>query len=316
MTLDPRLFPARLVVLLALVASSHGAPLHAQAPPRGGADPAPGGDGGADWFPDSTSFEPLRAAPREVALRGAFVVGGREGRRRDFAGDNLEADVALGHRLAVVRLRRETDGGPGLTLGFEVGVFSRFFMETAQKDLIAVDYRVGAPLSARYRGWEGRLSVLHVSSHFGDDFVARFDPPPRQSTRDGLELLAARRLPADLRVYVGGAWNFHRNPGVERTGLRAGLEWNPAPARRDGAATRGGTGDGEGGPDLWPFAAVDLRTTSRTDRAALSAAGGLALRVVGTTLRAEVRGHTGPSPMGSFRERDETYLGLGLRVEP
>jgi hypothetical protein len=284
----------------------------AQAAPGPAAAPAADDAGGA-WFPDSTSFAPLRAAPREVALRGAFLVADREDRPDDFRGANVEADVALGHRLGVVRLRGGTDDGPELTLGFEVGVFSRFFMESAQKDLIGVDFRVGAPLSARYRGWAARFTLRHVSSHLGDDFVNRFDPPPGQTTRDGVELLVARRLASGLRVYVGGEWNFHRNTGVERTAARAGIEWNPAPGRRD---ARPGGAEGDPRPAVWPFAAVDVRTTSLDDDVAASGAGGIALRVAGTTLRVEVRGHAGSTPVGGLRTRDESHLGVGLRVEP
>lgn len=311
MHLNPRLATA-LLLAADLLAVPAGGSLSSQ--PAPGAAPAAAADDGAAWFPDSTSFAPLRAAPREVALRGAFVVADREDGPDDFPGANVEADVAVGHRLGVVRLRRETDDGPELTLGFEVGVFSRFFMESAQKDLIGVGYRVGAPLSARYRGWAARFTVRHVSSHLGDDFVNRFDPPPGQTTRDGMELLAARRLASGLRVYVGGEWNFHRNTGVERTAARAGVEWNPAPGRRD--ARPGGSGEVEAGPAVWPFAAVDVRTTSLDGDVAASGAGGIALRVAGTTLRAEVRGHAGSTPVGGLRNRDESHLGLGLRVEP
>lgn len=294
-----------------------------------GAQAAGSGAGGPAWFPERSSFAPLLAAPREVALRGAFLVADREERPDDFRGTNLEADVALGHRLPVVRLRRAGEAGPEVTLGFEVGVVTRFFMETAQKDLINADFRVGAPLSLRRGRWRGRLTLLHASSHLGDDFVARFDPPARQVTRDGFELLVARRTGPDLRLYAGGEWNFHVNPGVERTGARAGVEWDPdpgagahrgpgpgppgdGPGREDGAADAGD----RGGMEAWPFAAADARITSLTGEVAGSAAGGLALRVEGVVLRLEARAHVGPTPLGHLRTRDETSAGLGLRVEP
>lgn len=300
-----------------------------------GAGSPPEGDRGEGWFPARPSFAPLLAAPREVALRGGFLAADRGEAPGDFRGTNLEADVAVGHRLPVVRLQSAGDRRPELTLGFEVGVFTRFFLETPQRDLIGADFRVGAPLSARWNGWRARLTLLHVSGHLGDDFVERFGPPARQMTRDGFELLVARAAGNGVRLYGGGEWNFHVNEGVERAAARAGLEWDPDPrgvdvtggstgASRPGAA--GGDGsretDGAGRPAeaegvrAWPFAAADARLTTLTEEVAGSAVGGLALRVEGVVLRLEARARVGPTALGELRGRDETAAGVGLRVEP
>ena len=303
---SPRPSPGAPVVLAAVfllaVAAAAGlpAPVSAQA-----------GGGGAAWFPDSTAFRPLLAAPREVDLRGSLVVADRRAPGgTDFEGSNLEAEVVLGHRIGVVRLQGASPGRPEVVLGFEVGVFNRFALETSEKDLIGVDYRVGLPLSLRSGPWSGRAVLLHVSSHLGDDFIARFGAPAprRQVTRDGLELTLARRLLPGLRAYGGADLNFHVNPGVPRTAVRGGLEWDPAPGR-----TAGPAGDG---PRLWPFAAADLEATSETSGIAATGTAGLALRVRGMTLRLEARGHTGPSPLAQLDGRDEDFLGVGLRVDP
>jgi len=287
-------------------------------------------------FPDRTSFPPLLAAPREVSLRGGFVVANRDVEPGadgpegfgDFGGSNIEAEVALGHRLGVFRIRRETSRAPEVTLGFEVGVFTRFFMEAPERDLINADFRVGAPLAARWGAWEGRLTLLHVSSHFGDDFVNRFGPPPGQTTRDGFELVVARRLvglaPA-LRVYGAGEWNFHVNRGVERTAGRLGVEWDGRPGAGADGAPGGGNpagpspdrdGDGDGGVVTWPYAGTEIRVTSLGEGPAATGVGGLGLRVRETILRFEVRAHIGLSPIGKLGFRDERFLGVALRVEP
>lgn len=266
---------------------------------------------GPAWFPGSTAFDPLLAAPREVSLRGSLVFADRDAPPgAGFQGTNLEAEVSLGHRIGVLRFQRETAERPAVTLGFEVGVFTRFALEQRQRDLIEADFRVGAPLAMRHGPWEGRLTLLHVSSHLGDDFVRRFGDavPGRQFTRDGFELVVARRLPEGVRVHVGGEWNFHANPGVERTAARAGAAWDPAPPDAGG-----GSGDGF---RAWPFAAVALRATDATAGAAVTGTAGAALAVSGVVLRLEARGHTGPSPMGQLQGRDERFLGVGLRVEP
>lgn len=319
------------LAVLALSAVATG-PLAAGQPAPSTASATPGGQAGSDgaeWFPSRSSFAPLLAAPREVALRGAFLAADREELPGDFRGTNLEADVALGHRLPVVRIQRAREGRPEVTLGFEAGVFTRFFMETPQKDLIAADFRVGAPLSARWGEWTGRLTLLHVSGHLGDDFVDRFGSPARQRTRDGLELLLARRLGGAVRLYGGAEWNFHVNEGVERAAARAGVEWDPDPGAGAGRSSpsaggavhpddpddTGGSSDGSG-VEAWPFAAGDARVTSLTEEVTGSAAGGLAVRVEGVVLRVEARAHVGPTALGELRTRDETAVGLGLRVEP
>lgn len=302
--------PVALAFLLAASVAPH--PVRAQVPGSGGRGVESG-----TWFPARTSFAPLLASPREVGLRGSLVLADRPDLDEDFEGRNLEAEVALGHRFGVLRLQRADRRRPELTLGFEVGAFSRFHLETPERDLIGVDYRVGLPLSLRHRGWEGRLTPLHVSSHIGDDFLARFEARSSQFTRDGVELAVARRLrvPRGLRIYASGTWNYHVNPGVPETEGAFGIEWDPAPSRSAGAraAPRSDRSDGL---DAWPFAAVDLRFTDRTRGPGATGAAGAALRVGDTLLRLELRGHTGPSALGQLRGTDETFVGLGLRVEP
>ncbi len=262
---------------------------------------------GVRWFPRTSPFPSLLADPREVGLRGSFLLADRP-RLGAYSGTNIEADVAVGHRFGVVQLQGETASRPAVQLGFEVGVFSRFFMQTSTRDLIDVTYRVGAPISLGWRGWEARAELLHESAHVGDDFLSRFGYPYgpfHEVSREGLELLVARRLGPGVRVYAGGDANFHANPSVERTDLRWGGEWDPAPARARGAGAR---------LVAWPYAAADFFLSEFNRRVAGNGVAGVGLRVEGVTLRVEARGHYGPSTMGYFRNTPETFGGLGLRV--
>ena len=54
------------------------------------------------WFPDIQPFQPLIATPREVQVRASFVHAKRPG--IGYGGRNIEAEVAIGHQLSVVRL--------------------------------------------------------------------------------------------------------------------------------------------------------------------------------------------------------------------
>lgn len=252
-------------------------------------------------FPGQTLVPRLDAAPLAPVSRGAFVLADRPD--SDFAGRNVEAEVTLGHVLPVLLMQPEAQGRPALGLELRLAVFSRFFMETRTRDLISADYRVDVPFTFRYEEWEGRIGYQHYSAHLADDFVRRFDPPLFQHSRDGLEAVAARRLPAaDVRVYLGARYAFHANRGVPESAAKAGVEWDPGDAR-------------EAASGAWPFLAADFEIRDGAGGLAGTAVGGLRLRVRGQDFRLEARGHSGPTPVGQLAGTDEAFAGLGLRID-
>lgn len=271
---------------------------------------APVDDGGASWFPERFVTAPFMAAPREVRLQGGFFATKRDV-EPGYGGRNVEAEVALGYRIPVVRL---TDAGPegvAIDLGFEVGTWSRFYMENSTRDLVGIDYRVGAPIGLRWRRLEGRLTLHHTSAHLGDDYVDRFDVPAYQVSREALELLVAVRPLPSLRVYGGGEWNVGRGSDyeagtdetfrtVEPWIARVGAELDPS-ASSPGA--------------IQPFAAVNLETTDWTDRLAVQARGGVAFRVQSVRILLDAQWRDGPSTLGQFRTVDESMFGVGMEVQ-
>ncbi len=231
-------------------------------------------------------------------------------------GSNLEAQVAVGVRIPVVRFQEEAPGRPAIDLGFEVGVFSRFFMQSIEKEQIATDYRVGVPLGIRYGMWDFRLTLLHVSSHFGDDYLDDNPQEVFQSSREGFELLLGVRPGFASRIYVGGDLNLGRSedftgtglPGdpqvifttVEKWAFRFGAEWDP---------TRWGD------ERIAPFAGANFEITEFTDRIASDVVAGAAFRIKQVRLLLSAEFHDGPSPMGQFRTVDERWYGASLTVE-
>jgi hypothetical protein len=265
---------------------------------------------GSEWFPGSFVVAPLRAAPREVKFAGGFVFADRE-LDDSLDGTNLEAQVALGVRLPVVRFQDSAPGRPAIDLGFEVGVFTRFFMESSEKDQIGTDYRVGFPLDIAAGIWDFRLTALHVSSHFGDDYLDRNPREVKQISREGFELLVGIRPGLDTRIYVGGDLNLGRSVNytdaypdgeitVERWAFRFGAEWDPSQW---------------GARKIAPYAAANLQTTDFTERLASDVVAGAAFRVRTVRLLLGAEFHDGPSPMGQFRTVDETWWGAYLEVE-
>jgi hypothetical protein len=274
-------------------------------------------DSGRDneWFPGEFAVAPLLAAPLEVRLGGGLIVADRD-IDDSIDGSNLEGLVAVGVRIPVVRFQEEAPGRPAIDLGFEVGVFTRFFMESIEKEQIDTDYRVGVPLGIRYGMWDARITLLHVSSHFGDDYLDDNPQQVFQSSREGFELLLGVRPGFDGRIYVGGDLNLGRSedftgtgrPGdpvevfttVEQWAFRFGAEWDPTQW---------------GDRRIGPVAAANFEITEFTDRFASYVVAGVAFRIKKVRLLLNAEFHDGPSPMGQFRTVDERWVGASLTVE-
>ncbi len=266
---------------------------------------------GTRWFVRTEPFAPIIADPLETQIRGAIMsakldLEGLEGADSSalelLEGWNAQAQVAIGYRQNVVQFQGETASRPAIAIGFEAGVLSRFLLETSQRDFISADFRVGVPFQITWSGWEGRFEILHMSSHFGDDFFDRLGIANTQVTFDGLQLVAARRLVPQLRLYAGGNFNFHTNPGVEKLAVQWGLEWDKSEV------------DGDG--HVFPLFAADFRITDETERVAGTALAGATFRISSTRLQLALRGHFGPSTIGKFRHFDEDFIGLNLRIVP
>ncbi len=306
---------ARLLIAplaLAMAAS----PSFGQEDPAGvGAEPEGRDPTKTEWFPGEFVSAPLLAFPLEIRPAAALLVA--DGDIVDsFVGSNLEARIAIGFRLPVVRFQEEVGGRPAIDLGFEAGVWSRFHMESAEKEQINTDWKVGVPLGLRYGMWDFRLTLQHVSSHFGDDYLEDNPQDVFQSSREGFELLAAIRPGADLRFYGGGDINLGRSTDftgegtlddpyvifvtVEKWAARFGAEWDQ---------TRWGD------KRIAPFAAANFEINDFTDRIATLVKAGAAFRVKSVRLWLDLEFHAGPSPMGQFRTVDETWVGLNFMGE-
>ena len=257
------------------------------------------------WFPEVRPFSALIAAPREVQFRTSLILAERptEG---TYEGRNIEAEVAVGHQFPVLRLMGGVSLDRAVTLDLEMGIFSRFFLETEQNDQVNTDYRVGMPISFRNDAWQARITVRHISSHLGDDYIGRFlaevvDTDVGQTTRDGIEAIVARTFSSSGRFYVGGDYNFHINKRISRGALRLGGEWDPAAQGRASG--------------VWPFLAGDFEYTTLADRWGTTLVAGMGARVGDRIFRLEARARLGTTPMGHFRESDETFFGLGLSLQ-
>lgn len=305
----PRFVACRVLALLAVLLTV--GPAAAQEATEAGTEQAEG----TDWFPGEFVSAPLLASPLEIRPGAALLVADRD-IDDSFGSSNVEARVAIGFRLPVVRFQDEAPGRPAIDLGFEAGVWSRFFLESVEHEQIATDWKVGFPLGLRYGMWDFRLTLQHVSSHLGDDYLDDNPQEVFQSSREGFELLAALRPGADLRFYAGGDLNLGRSEDftgtgepddpyvifttIEKWAVRFGAEWDQ---------TRWGD------RRIAPFAAANFEITEFTDRIATLLKFGAAFRVKTLRFWLDLEYHRGPSPMGQFRTVDETWFGLNFMGE-
>ena len=158
------------------------------------------------WFPEVRPFKSLIAPPREIQFRTSVILAERptEG---TYEGRNFEAEVVVGHQFPVLLLTGDVSSDRAVTLGLEMGVFSRFFLETEQNDQVNTDYRVGMPIS--FRRGHGRPGLRFDTSAltWGTttlDVSWRTSSTPTWASRPGM---ASRRSWRELlRVVDASMW--------------------------------------------------------------------------------------------------------------
>lgn len=278
----------------------------------GGSTPAVGQDTGVQWLVEEP-FAPLIADAREPQLRGGAhwinrdltgFPGADPEIISEFEDGDWEGEVVLAYRTAVVSFQRESETRPAIAIGFEVGIFTRFLLDSDRADFVNADFRVGFPVQVVYRGWEGRAGLQHLSSHLGDDVMSRFDvdlvDPEVNSER--LQVVAARRLDESVRLYAGTSLDLGSNESVEKWAAQWGVEWDETEAPgRDG--TR-------------PLLAADFRLDELTNRLAANLIAGVTFQISETRIQVGARGHFGPSAVGRLRTLDETTIGFWFRFIP
>ncbi|MEX1184467.1 MAG: DUF1207 domain-containing protein [Gemmatimonadota bacterium] len=275
-------------------------------------------DGGA-FLPESRYFRTPAADPHgpriAVALLSTNLLE-TEGRERpaftlpdpDDSAHDVVAAVSLGVIFPLVQLAEWEDGGAMLVL--DGRVFSRFRIEYESRDDMGQDWFVGGGIEARRAKLSGRASIIHRSSHIGDEFANATGAQRIEFGGEQLDLLAAWDLPLDARVHGGVSWIFrsylHREPLLDaldiddRGILWAGADrhWRPWQDRR-----------------LALWLGGDVQAAERTGwDPAVDVAAGMGLDS-GRSLRLMLRYHYGPSPMGEFFLTHETFFGIELVAE-
>lgn len=263
---------------------------------------APGPDDAARWFPDTFVTQPIAGARNGIDVgTGPLLV-----RRDPPAGHGdyrSEADASFGYRLPVYRFRSAGPHGPGLDIGIEAGVLSRFALGLGDEKngLINSDFRIAFPIGFDFGRWEGTVAPAHVSSHIGDDFIVENSGiSPGASSRNGVELAVMYSLEPGVRLFGRGDYNWTA-VAVETVGARFGLALDPPPTP---------------GRRWRPTGVIEFQLSDITSGPGVTGALGMAMRTGTGDVRLGLTGHVGPSEMGQFRRFDEEYVGLYLTFVP
>lgn len=255
---------------------------------------------GAVWFPEGDLFCPLLADPKAERSFLSLLRGEFSTLTEDTEAAGIGA-VGLADRFVLVRW-----GGPqpgdGVQVGVAGAIFAQFDLGTPSLDLINADYLVGIPVTARWGGLSSRLTVLHQSSHLGDEYLLRSELERENLSFEAMDLVLSQEL-GPVRFYGGGQYLFNREPELlEPLVAHAGAEVRVGALR---------------GPRI--VGAVDVKSSEQQEwEPAWSARAGVEIarwrhpehppRLF--AVLAEF--YRGPSPYGQFFREDIQYFGIGL----
>ena len=252
--------------------------------------------------PRGDVFCPLIADPKAMRSFAAY----QRGNETDLATDIVAVGIA--DQFPFFRAAAG-NAGNGVQFGVSGGIFAQFDAGSASYDLLNADYLIGVPLTLRAGRFSGRARLYHQSSHLGDEFLLRPNPPKRDNLSfESLEGLLSVDVSA-LRIYGGGESFIRRDPDNLPDRLwHGGAELRPRALVNFGplAAVR-------------LVAAADVKAVNdSTTRTGVSVRFGFEVArpneaEVGSrrwSLLAEY--YDGPSPYGQFHRQQVRLSGLGF----
>jgi len=242
------------------------------------------------FLPEQELFAPLLADTRQPRFSVSYQ------RYRSSSQEFAAASVAFGEYFG---LASGFFGEAGSSqIGVQGAVFALFNLDAPSSDLVNADYWIGLPVSYRKGPWSFLARLYHQSSHLGDEFILGNPGVNRVNlSYEDMEVLASYEWER-WRLYGGGGYMMHSEPGLAPKHVHAGAEY--IRARTAGK--------------LDFIAAVDIRASEELDWSrSRSFQAGFEFKS-GSPRRARLmlehfRGH---SPNGQFYREPLRYTGIGL----
>ena len=270
------------------------------------------------FLPHVHYFKPLIADPMEPRLGLAlmqtniFERAGEGTERTPFllpdpedASYDVQAAVVIGGSLPLWQFK-EWPGKGGVVASAQAGVFARFRIEYPTREEAATDWFVGMPIEVTYNRFEGRVRVMHQSSHLGDEVIELTGADRIEFGSEFVDFIAAYHPLEELRVYGGATYNFRSNTEIipalreigwhDRFEMQAGFDGGWYPWSNGRAGVVGG---------------FDWQMAQRANfHPAYSLAAGIAARTPTRATRLLLRHYRGLSTMGEFFLTPERFWSL------
>lgn len=249
------------------------------------------------FFPSRALLPQVLAGPREpvtsAALMGVF-------RNPNQHGNGVEAEVSLATAFPIYLLSGAPDRSP-VVLGLEAAAYARFGLQVLERELVATDWIFAVPFVWHHENGWARFRYFHTSSHMGDEYARRFQDPGLNVSRDAVEVFFFRQLVPTGGAWAGARYGYNMHPEGDRQWvLRAGAQLESPHDSRS----------------FSPFLATDVEWDQQAGmRPRVEARFGAWLpRMDGMRrIRASLVVLSGPSPLGQFRFRSTTQIGISLQ---
>ena len=253
------------------------------------------------FLPRGTLFRSLLADPKELR----FYLGYRPHQDGSpYLSENTTIFAAgLGDSFGLYR-SVDNSGGYSWQVGISGGIFAEFDLNTSSFFLVETDYVIGVPVTLRKGPASYRLTMYHLSSHVGDEYLLHSDIRRIEFSYEALNALGSYEW-GPWRIYYGGEVVVHKQPSSYKPfSLQTGVEYYGAQKAIWGAQPIAGLDLRSTQQNSWPVNA-SLKIGLRFDGAAGS----------GRSLRLMAEGYNGYAPHGQFYSDRIEYIGVGLSLD-
>lgn len=243
--------------------------------------------------PTSALFSPLKADPLEMRSVVRFV-------NSDLT-DSAQVVTAVGARAVIYE--RGLNGGMRWQLIAGGAGYGRYDLAHSL-DQIGEDWRFGLVAATRHGPWSYAASLLHLSSHLGDELIQRTGRARIEYVLEEVGITTSYDASDHLRGYWGAHGAVRQSFGDAPLRAQAGVEYWLLPRLVPGG--------------LGPYVALDLQAREEAGwRPAANGVIGWAFPgwVRDRTLDAQLVVGAGPATARQFPGADETYAGLGFAAD-
>jgi hypothetical protein len=243
------------------------------------------------YLPDGILYKSYLAGDREPRFAGQWI-------REKNAG--WLWDVALGGRAGIVRYGTMNSPRPeGWQIDIEGAAFPRLNIEH-ERDLDAVDFRFGIPITVQRGPWQAKFGYYHLSSHMGDEYLVRNNTLDRINyVRETMIFGVGYFWNPALRFYSEAGWAFYTDGGSQPWEFQFGFDYSPIEPTRQWPS---------------PFFAINAHLHQEVDYSGnMTVQTGMQWRgQSGRLFRIGLQYLNGMSNMAQFYNRFEEQVGMGI----